>query len=126
MSHRTSIEQRSDARHQAWWQSFMLALLGVGLYFVPYMSSDDDRALVTLVLWLGLPLLVGALTRARAALLIPIGIGVLLVLTAVLGLGGHNEFWADPFSGVTIIIVTAVEVGCSAAGISLGRHLAAR
>ncbi len=111
------------AANQAW-QAVLLAALAVGLYVLPSFGADDDRALVTLVLWLGLPLLVGALTRSRAALAIPIGIGVLLVLTSVLGLGGDSEFWTDGFVIVTIALMAAVEVGCAAAGITLGRRLA--
>lgn len=108
------------------WHAVLLLALAVGLYVMPYLNADEDLTLVTLGLWLGLPLLVGALTRSQAALAIPIGVGVLLVLTAVLGLGGDNEFWTDPFLIVTIVLMTAVEVGCAAAGITLGRRLADR
>ena len=108
------------------WHAVLLAALAVGLYVMPYLNADDDLALVTLALWLGLPLLVGALTRSQGALAIPIGIGVLLLLTAVLGLGGDNEFWTDPFLVVTIVLMTAIEVGCALAGITLGRRLVNR
>ncbi len=123
-----TVPRRDQKQRRGWilgaGEGAVLAFLAIALYWAPYLGTDDDHTAAALALFLGAPLVAGALVRSRAALAVPVWVGVLLVLTYVLELGGENEFWADPFAIPTIAVMSALEVGCVVAGTSLRRHLA--
>ena len=114
----------SGARN-ALWRAGLLLLLAVALYSVPYLDASDNSPLlttITLVLFLGVPLLVGALVQSSSAIRVTVIVGGLLAITYVLELGGETEFFTDAFALPTIVLMTAIEAGSAAIGISLGRR----
>jgi len=106
-------------------QFLLLAFLAGELYFLALLYPDVESVPLSLLYAVVLPMLVGALVQAWVAVTIPIGIGVLLVLTVIFG-DGDTGFWLDPLAVFGFVQAAVIEAVSVAIGILLGRSVMRR